>query len=334
MNEILDYFINNRNEMYKLIEVRDGNYQEFGFESNLDSVRTTLIKRELDNILSKCSNKKVYILGHNNPDADSIISSYILCNILKSIGIDAHFCVLEKNYEYTFHDKKLLEDNFKYKPEVISDYNKSFILVDHNDLQDLKKENVIGAFDHHNIKNEIDNILEIEYSSTCLLIYDLFKDIYSFSEEEKYLICLTVLSDTDYLTSTRFTEYDRELFDELGLNIDVKELQKKYFITTDFSLGVDKNFEINKKEYNRNGRRITRVQITSYDDEMLNDYISKAKELDYLLIWLNYKKNTTTIYYNNEVYNLDYLLSSTYLVFNYIESKIEKNNSIKKIKNK
>ena len=334
MDNVLNYFINNKSEMYKLIEVRDKNYYEFSFDVDLDNIRLLLIKRELNKILSLCSNREVYILGHNNPDADSIISSYILCSILKTKGISAHFCILDKNYEYTFHDKKLLEENFKYVPEVISDYEKSFILVDHNDLQGLKKENVIGAFDHHVIKNEVDNILEIEYASTSLLIYDLFKDSYSFSKEEKYLIALATLSDTDYLTSTRFTKYDKELFNELGLNIDVKELQKKYFVTTDFSLGIDKNFEINKKEYNRNGKIITRVQITSYDDILLNDYIKKAKELDYLLIWLNYENMTTTIYYNNNVYDLDYLLSSTYLVFNYIENVIDKKSNMKKVKNK
>ena len=247
MDNVLNYFINNKSEMYKLIEVRDKNYYEFSFDVDLDNIRLLLIKRELNKILSLCSNREVYILGHNNPDADSLISSYILSNILKSKGIKAHFCILNNNYDYTFHDKKLLDDNFKYIPEVVSSKNKRFILVDHNDLQGLKKDDVIGAFDHHVIKNEIDNILEIEYASTALLIYDLFKSNYEFSEEEKYLILLATLSDTDYLTSSRFTKYDKRLVDELNIKVDVKQMQKKYFITTDFSLGIEQNFEINKK---------------------------------------------------------------------------------------
>lgn len=316
------YFLSNKSEKYKLIEVRDGNYDVFNM-GNLDEVRKKLIEDTINTILSMCKGKDVYIIGHNNPDADSIISSYILANILKSMDINAHFSVLGNNYEYTFHDKKLLEENFSYLPIVVDREDACFILVDHNDLQGLKKENVIGAFDHHVIRNEIDNILEIEYASTGLLIYDMFKDRYNFSDEEKYLIGLTVLSDSDYLTSSRFTELDKKLFYELNLDVDVKQMQKKYFITTDFGLGIDKNFEINKKEYIRNNKKITRIQITSYDDILLNAYIDKAREKDYLLIWLNYENNTTTIYYDNKIYHLDYLLSSTYLVFKYIEENSE-----------
>ncbi len=302
----------NKKEMYDLIENRSINSSE----------RTTLINSIINKIIDLSKDKEVYVLGHNNPDADSIISSYILSNILKSMGINAHFSILDKDYDYTFHDKKLLEENFKYKPLVVSKDNKYFILVDHNDLQGLSKEYVLGAFDHHIIKDEIDNILEIEYASTSLLIYDLFKDKYNFSDEEKYLIGLATLSDTDYLTSTRFTKYDKEVFDTLNLDINVKELQRKYFVTTDFSLGVDKNFEINKKEYIRNNKKITRVQISSYDDNYLEEYINEARKLNYLLLWVNYDNNTTTIYYENRVIKLDYLLSSTYMVFKILEDDL------------
>lgn len=301
-----------KEEIYKLIENRN---------LKNDELRNNLIQNIINTILDSCNNKEVYVIGHNNPDADSIISSYILSNILKSMNINSHFCVLDKNYDYTFHDYKLLDDNFKYQPEILHDTNKYFILVDHNDLQGLKKDNVLGAFDHHIIKYEIDNIMEIEYASTSLLIYDLFKDKYRFNDEEIFLIGLATLSDTDYLTSTRFTDIDKEIYNELDLNIDVKEYQKKYFITTDFSLGIEKNFETNKKDYIRDNKKITRIQITSYDDNELEEYIRKAKELNYLLIWLNYEDETTTIYYNDSIIKLDYLLSSTYLVFSLLTEK-------------
>ena len=323
MDNIYNYFINNKKEMYKLIEIRNNDFKDFKYD-NLSNVRKELINYQINNILNNCINNEVYILGHNNPDADSIISSYILNNILKSININSHFCILDKNYDYTFHDKKLLNDNFKYKPEIINDLNKYFILVDHNDLQGLKKENVLGCFDHHVIKYEVENIIEIEYASTSLLIYDLFKDKYNFNDEEKYLIGLATLSDTDYLTSSRFTEIDKKIYEKLNLNIDVKEYQKKYFITTDFKLGIDKNFDINKKEYIRNNKKITRIQITSYDDIELDNYINKARQLNYLLIWLNYKDNKTTIYFENNIIKLDYLLSSTYLVFDLLENNLVK----------
>ena len=314
MEELYSYFINNKKEMYKLIEIRNNDFQAYN-NKDLKNIRKRLIERQIQKIIDSCVDKEVYILGHNNPDADSIISSYILANILKQINIKASFCILDHNYDYTFHDKKLLDDKFQYQPVILHDTDRYFILVDHNDLQGLPRDNVIGAFDHHIIKDEIDNIIEIEYASTSLLLYDLFKEKYSFNEEEKYLIALATLSDTEYLTSSRFTIYDKQIYDELKMNLNVKELQKKYFITTDFTLNIDKNFEMNKKEYIRNDKKITRILITSYDDKFLEDYINKAKQLNYLLIWVNYEDNTTTIYFENKIINLDYVLASTYLVF-------------------
>ena len=314
MEELYSYFINNKKEMYKLIEIRNNDFQAYN-NKDLKNIRKRLIERQIQKIIDSCVDKEVYILGHNNPDADSIISSYILANILKTMNIKSSFCILDHNYDYTFHDKKLLDDKFQYQPVILHDTDRYFILVDHNDLQGLPRDNVIGAFDHHIIKDEIDNIIEIEYASTSLLLYDLFKEKYSFNEEEKYLIALATLSDTEYLTSSRFTIYDKQIYDELKMNLNVKELQKKYFITTDFTLNIDKNFEMNKKEYIRNDKKITRILITSYDDKFLEDYINKAKQLNYLLIWVNYEDNTTTIYFENKIINLDYVLASTYLVF-------------------
>ncbi|MBQ9319001.1 MAG: DHH family phosphoesterase [Bacilli bacterium] len=314
MEELYSYFINNKKEMYKLIEIRNNDFQAYN-NKDLKNIRKRLIERQIQKIIDLCVDKEVYILGHNNPDADSIISSYILANILKTMNIKSSFCILDHNYDYTFHDKKLLDDKFQYQPVILHDTDRYFILVDHNDLQGLPRDNVIGAFDHHIIKDEIDNIIEIEYASTSLLLYDLFKEKYSFNEEEKYLIALATLSDTEYLTSSRFTIYDKQIYDELKMNLNVKELQKKYFITTDFTLNIDKNFEMNKKEYIRNDKKITRILITSYDDKFLEDYINKAKQLNYLLMWVNYEDNTTTIYFNNKTIRLDYILSSTYLVF-------------------
>lgn len=320
MEKLYNYFLSNKQEMYKLIEIRNNDFKDFG-DKDLTLIRKKLLDRQIQIILDLCNHKEVYIIGHNNPDADSIISSYLLTNILESLNIKAHFCILDHNYDYTFHDKKLIDENFKYQPEIIYDTNKYFILVDHNDLQGLSKDNVIGAFDHHIIKNEIDNIVEVEYASTSLLLYDLFKDKYNFSEEEKYLIALATLSDTEYLTSSRFTNYDKCIYDELNVNINVKELQKKYFITTDFSLSIDQNFKMNKKEYLINNHKIIRVLITSYDNKQLNDYIEKAKQLNYLLIWANYEDNTTTIYFDNRIINLKYVLASTYLVFKLLKVK-------------
>ena len=338
---VYEKFNQNRDILYKLIETRNElivektvkeNYWGIGPNNDgenhygliLMKVRDRLKKELLHTIINNCKDE-VYILGHNNPDCDALFSSYILKNILNELNIKAHFCILDKNYDYNLNDIKLIKDYLKEKPEVISDVsNKRFLLVDHNTLDGLDKDSVVGCIDHHIISNQIYDTLEIEYASCGLFIYDLFKDIYNFSKEEKLLIGLTVLADTEYLCSARYKEEDKKIFNSLKLNVDVKKLQSKYFVTTNFNKSINDNINNNLKIYNRNDKIINRVLITSYSNDKnkyLNDYIDYINTLDgnYLLIWADYENKNTIIYCDNNIYTLDYLTTSTYIVFKYLE---------------
>ena len=53
---------------------------------NLDNTEDLVkyIKDVLESIINNSKDKTVYILGHINPDCDSIFSAYILSEVLKS----------------------------------------------------------------------------------------------------------------------------------------------------------------------------------------------------------------------------------------------------------
>lgn len=339
---ILEKFRQNKDILYKLIETRDKYIEEETIDeyywgvgkdhTGLNTIgkllmeaRSILKKEILDTIINNCGDE-VYVIGHNNPDADSIFSSLLITNILKSIGIKAHFSVLD-SYIYSSNDSKLINDHLNIKPEVVADItNKKFLLVDHNTLDGIPSNQVVGSIDHHMISNQVDNILEMEYASTGLLIYDLFKDKYEFSREEKLLIGLTVLADTEYLCSSRFSDSDKILYDSLNLDINVKEYQAKYFVTTNFNNTIDDNINNNLKRYNYNDTNINRVLISSYKldfDLYLDKYIKYMDSLEgnWLLIWANYEDKVTTIYYKGDIYNLDYLTTSTYITLKMLEEK-------------
>ena len=209
---------------------------------------------------------------------------------------------------------------------MIHDYHdKKFILVDHNHLDGIDSNDVIGAIDHHIITNEVSNLIEMEYASCGLLLYDLFKDSYEFSEEEKKLIGLTVLSDTDYLISSRFGEEDQELYQELNCGIDVWKTQQKYFQTTDFSRSISDNFHNDYKEYDYHGYHIKRSMITSYHDGWENNYSNYILEIENndinLLIWCDYESKTTFVIYQGKEYVFPYFTTSTDLVLKYLEKQ-------------
>ncbi len=341
---ILEKFRQNRDIAYKLIETRnrmiaeatvDEYYWGIGKDKSgknviggiLVKVRERIKREILDNIIKNCVGKEVFVLGHRNPDADSIISSYILSRILKGLGANAHFAVLSEQYEYCKSDIKLINDFLTEKPVVVDDVNdKLFVLVDHNNLDDLSKENVIGAIDHHIITGEVYDTLEIEYASTALLIYDLFKDVYEFSEEEKQLIALSVLADTDYLSSSRFSEEDDKLFRELDFKLDVSRLQREYFLAHDMSLDIEDNLMVNYKEYTKDYGIVRRSLIYGYTKEYEENFYRYVEYLKdsmdtWLLIWCDFEDNKTYVWFMGETYELDYLVTSTNLVFKYLEEK-------------
>lgn len=332
---ILEKFRQNRDIAYKLIETKKNDIAEatideyyWGIgkdksgENNIGKILVKVreeIKREIiESILDKCKDKKIYIVGHNYSDADSIFSSYILSKVLQHKGINAYFAILDSYGDYNDKEKAIINDFLQEKPVKISE-NNYFILVDHNNLDGLDIERVLGAFDHHIITGEVYDTIEMEYASTGLLLYDLFKDDYNFSEFERTLIYLTVLTDTDYLVSNRYSSFDEELVTELGIKLDVSNLQKKYFKITDFSLKIEDNLKKDYKEYKNDDKLIKRSIIMSYEKEKklyYNDYLEYINSLNdnVLLIWSCYDIKKTYIYYLGKEKVLDYILTSTVLI--------------------
>ena len=341
---ILEKFRQNRDIAYKLIETRnqkiveatvDEYYWGIGKDRSglnvigniLERVREEIKREILNNIIKNCEGKDIYILGHRNPDADSIISSYILSRILNRLGVKAHFAVLSEEYDYCDSDKLLIGDFIREEPVVVDDtFDKHFILVDHNNLGGLLCENVIGAIDHHVITGEVFDTLEIEYASTCLFIYDLFKDIYDFNEYEKLLVGISVLADTDYLSSKRFSDEDKKILDSLNLKLDLSALKQKYFKKNDFNQSVYFNLMSNYKYYIINDLLIKRSIIYSNTDDYLEHfykYVEYLKdEIDiWLLIWCDVDKKVTNVYYGGEIYHMDEMVTSTDLILKFINEQ-------------
>ena len=337
-NGILEKFRQNRDIAYKLVETRNepiaeatideyywGIGKDRSGENNVGKILVSVrerIKREiLDSIINKARNEDiVYVIGHFNPDTDSVFSSYLLSKVLTSLGVNAKFAFLD-DYEVMDNDKEIVKNYLAIEP-VRVDKNNKFILADHNKLNGIAKDNVLGAIDHHIISGEVYDTLEMEYTSTGLLIYDLFKDVYSFSEEERMLVALTVLTDSEYLCSTRFTKEDKKIFNSLKLDIDVLGLQKKYFRISDFSKNIEEIVHDNYKEYDYNGEFVRRSMIYGYTKEYkkyYKKYLDYIKEKDYMLIWCDFECKKTYAYYKNKSVELDYILTSTNLLLRMLD---------------
>ena len=267
--------------------------------------------------------KDIYIIGHNNIDVDSYFSSYILTKILNSFNIKCYFAILD-DYIYSDENKNIINDYLKEKPIILNRKevnNKNFILVDHNDInQSLKNNNcnILFSIDHHIDTNMVKCYSE-EYTSTLLYIYSLFKDKYNFTDEDKILIALSVMTDSEYLTSTRFKKSDKKLYDELNVKIDPKKIRDKYFKTTDFNLDIMYNIINNYKSYSIENINIDRVILKGYssDKDNIEKYLKEINNIydNNILIWNEYDTLKTEVYYNGKfVKEYNYILTSSVLI--------------------
>ncbi|MBQ8535020.1 MAG: DUF1768 domain-containing protein [Bacilli bacterium] len=331
-------FSQNKDIRSKLIETGDSLIREmtvkesyWGVGPNLDGenhigfllmkVRDKIKEEVLNNIISNCKDKKVYIIGHHNPDCDSILSAYILSIVLKDLGIDA--VAVRRSGEIV--DKEVLDYYFGEDLEEIIDYsNKYFILVDNNKLDGIEKNQVIGAIDHHVISGEVEDLIEIEYASCGLLIYDLFKDKFNFTNKLKELIYLTVVFDTEFLNSSRYREYDKKIIESFNSKLNVLELKKKYLKITDFTKNIKDNLYFDYKEYKYNDLNIRRSLIkstTNLRNKYYNDYISSMKTNNInLIIWCDYDEGKTYINYNGVNLIHPYFTTSTNLILKFLDN--------------
>ena len=327
--DIRDKLIETRNEEIREMTVKESYWgvgPNFDGENHMGKilmkVRKQIKEEILDQILVNCRDRKVYIIGHSNPDLDSVFASIILKHVLEDYGIEAVVAVRDEN----FVNKEFIFDYLDEEYVVIDDYsNKYFLLVDHNSLDGIPSDCVVGAIDHHILTGEVRDIIEIEYASCGLLIYDLFCKRHSFTKKDKKLVALTVLSDTEYFTSSRYSEEDKKLYSQLGISLDVEKLQKKYFKTTDFSNSIVDNFYKNYKEYYYDDVLVRRSLISSYLLDRKKYYdkyvLCASKESIDLLIWCDYEEKKTYIWYKDLEYQFPYFTTSTYLVLESLKDK-------------
>jgi inorganic pyrophosphatase/exopolyphosphatase len=265
----------------------------------------------------------LYIIGHNNIDADSFFSSYLLYKVLRSFDINAFFSILD-DFHMSEEEKEMIND-FKIEDPIIvkrrEAKNKTFILVDHNDpMQSLgsEKYNIVLSIDHHLERGLVKNTYSIEYTSTGLFIYDLFKSVYDFSNL-KDLVALTVMADSCYLTTSRYKESDKVLFNELNTSLDVIKMRDKYFKTMDFSLDMDYNIKISHKVYHIEDIDINRVIVKCYNKDIkyIDDYVKRSNELytNNIFILNNFDEMKTYVYFKGNLIKVyDLIITSSMLI--------------------
>ncbi len=209
----------------------------------------------------------INVIGHKNPDTDSVVSAVMMSRYLKEEGKETKPLILgDANKETEFVFTQLNEDI----PQKITEEDftdSSFFLVDHNDLsQSVATMNkIIGILDHHNLsgmKTDSAMYFRVEpLGSTCTLIYKMMKEKnMEVDKKGASLLLAGIISDTLNLTSGTTTSEDIDSYYELTdiSGIDAISLANDMFERkSDFSdMSAQDIVTADMKEYSFGGKKI------------------------------------------------------------------------------
>ncbi|MBD5398542.1 manganese-dependent inorganic pyrophosphatase [bacterium] len=222
----------------------------------------------------------IYVMGHKNPDTDTIVASITATELLRARGLDAVACRQgELNPE-----SKFVLDTFKLEmPEMIESVKeKDIALVDTtNPAQlpdDLSEANIIFIADHHNlggIKTATPPEMYVQpVGSSCSVLFNIFEfEGKSIPANIAGAMMLAILSDTVLFKSPTTTEWDKVAVEKLSriagvekpLELGLQMLKIKSSIENDTPIDlINRDF----KEFNIKDKKIGIGQIELIDSSM------------------------------------------------------------------
>lgn len=230
------------------------------------------------------------ILGHKNPDTDSIISAIACEHLYKARGLD----VVARAQGEPAPETAFVLDRFGLKaPEVITSVaGEDVYLVDYSDLgqapEDFAQANLKGIVDHHKLGDVTSSspvecvIMPVGCTNTILKgMYD-FLGIEIPANLAGAMLC-AILSDTVIFKSPTCTPADRRAAEELAKIAGIEDLQAlgmELFTAKSAVAGVAPRALICRdfKDFNMSGAKVGVGQLELVDLAIIEDRIPELLE--------------------------------------------------------
>lgn len=235
----------------------------------------------------------VFVLGHKNPDTDSICSAISYAYLKNQLGMDAEPIRLgEVNNETAFALQKFGFDQPRLV-ERVSEEVSQVILVDHNERQqsavDIADVQVIEVVDHHRIANfETTDPLYFRaepVGCTTTILLKLFKEnAVEVPANIAGLMLSAIISDSLLFKSPTCTEQDVQAARELA---EIAGIDAAEYGLAMLKAGADlsnKTLEdlmsLDSKEFEAGGHRFEVAQVNAID---VAEVTSRQKEIEVLM---------------------------------------------------
>lgn len=240
----------------------------------------------------------ILVVGHKNPDSDSICSALVATELLKARGLEAKPV---RQGEINRETQHILETAGVDQPELrTSVAGEKIWLVDYTDLaqapDDVADAEILGIVDHHRLGDVMTvNPLEAwiwPVGCTCTILFNLFKmEQATITKPLATLMMSAILSDTVGFASPTCTEKDKAAVLELAEIAGVEDLDafiKALLIAkTDITgLTAAQLVEKDLKAYPFNGRDVvvgqvelaTLAQVDGMIDDLKADLTRRCEE--------------------------------------------------------
>ncbi|WP_375750256.1 manganese-dependent inorganic pyrophosphatase [Vibrio sp. HN007] len=173
----------------------------------------------------------IQVVGHKNPDSDSICSALVATQLLKARGLEAKAV---RQGELNRETQYILEQAGVEAPEMCTGVaGEKIWLVDYSDLaqapDDVKEAEIVGIVDHHRLGDVMTvNPLEAwiwPVGCTCTILFNLFKmEEVEITKPLATLMMSAILSDTVGFASPTCTQKDKDAVQELAKFAEVEDL--------------------------------------------------------------------------------------------------------------
>ena len=242
---------------------------------------------------------KIYVVGHKNPDTDSVCSSIVTAYLLNQwkekgglLKIDGEAIPViqgEPNPETKFVLEKFGID----VPEVMTDAEgKKVVLVDHSEKSqapdNIDKAEIVGIIDHHKIGDITtpNPILYVNLPVGCSAT--VLKKLFDWTGIEipkdlAGLMLASILSDTVIFKSATTTELDKIVAEELAKIAGIEEITKfgielKAKLSAIEGLSARDIITRDFKDFNMAGKKVGIGQIELVDLNLIKDRIDEIYE--------------------------------------------------------
>ena len=181
----------------------------------------------------------IHVIGHKNPDTDTVVSAMAMAHYLNLLHEDNKY-IANRPGEFNNETEFVFNAFGLTKPPVLdSAEGLTLYLVDHNESNQIidgaETSKIAGIIDHHKVNFDGSKPIEIltrPWGSTCTVIYDLCRQnaVELPGDLLSGMLC-AILSDTVILRSPTTTKHDRDAVIEIAgiLDLDYQKLGMEMF---------------------------------------------------------------------------------------------------------